>query len=549
MRLLFLYAAIRRALRGPMRPFVLVSITLLSSLSFAVAGCGGDVNSSANSSNPSSGSAGQGAAAGDSGAAGSAATAGSGGSPCMPEGEVCDGQDNNCDGKVDEGCACTQGETQGCYSGPPGTQDVGACKGGTQTCDAAGAWGPCADETVPADEACNGADDDCDGAADDMGTSSCGVGACLVTVTVCKNGVMSTCAPGMPDLEVCDGLDNNCNQLTDESFPDKGKICDTGQLGPCKNGILQCLTVGDVTAAKCVTDVQPVMEQCDDVDNDCDGVVDNNVPGTGGTCSTGLLGPCANGTISCKGGIIDCFSDAIVSAEVCGDAVDNDCNGVVDDAPGVNMPCDTGLLGACKDGINMCQNGAVKCVQTVQAAPELCDNKDNDCDGVVDPGCLYTFTGVATNLPIAQLTGWTQCYMDSYATSGVQLSTILGQCSKAKLLMGCRPTGSNVLQVAAHAPRQDVIFDTGTGNVLHDANGVGWYYNAAWSWGFAPSGDAVNRNSCDVIASSIGGAGPDPDKRLCWHTFNNAVDTGWRCGTNDSLNFSSAFERIVFHAD
>jgi hypothetical protein len=164
------------------------------------------------------------------------------------------------------------------------------------------------------------------------------------------------------------------------------------------------------------------------------------------------------------------------------------------------------------------------------------------------PGCLYTFGGVQTNLPIATLVGWTQCYSDTYANSGTSVGLILAACNQAKLLLGCRTVGSPTLLVAANAPRTDVDFDTGTSNVPHDANGVGWYFNPDYSWGFAPQGDPINRNSCDVAASSIGGAGPDPDKRLCWHTSGGSISSGWRCGANDSLNGNAAFERMVFEA-
>ena len=77
------------------------------------------------------------------------------------------------------------------------------------------------------------------------------------------------------------------------------------------------------------------------------------------------------------------------------------------------------------------------------------------------------------------------------------------------------------------------------------SNGVGWYYNGNYSWGFAPEGDTINRNQCDVVDSSFG-VGIDGDKRLCWHTLNNALNSGWRCGRADSLNSSSAYERVIF---
>lgn len=63
------------------------------------------------------------------------------------------------------GMVCTPTTTMACYEGPAGTENVGSCKGGTQTCNANGtAWGPCTGQVVPATEACPSATDtDCSG--------------------------------------------------------------------------------------------------------------------------------------------------------------------------------------------------------------------------------------------------------------------------------------------------------------------------------------------------------------------------------------------------
>ena len=76
--------------------------------------------------------------------------------------------------------------------------------------------------------------------------------------------------------------------------------------------------------------------------------------------------------------------------------------------------------------------------------------------------------------------------------------------------------------------------------MTHNANGVGWYFNNSWSWGYAPVGQMVNRNSCDV------NAGVD---RLCWHTSAGNINGGYRCGSNTGLNGSVAFERIIYQAN
>jgi hypothetical protein len=340
------------------------------------------------------GSAGNGGEAG-SGAGGAAGSSSGGsggtGSTCTPEKEICDGKDNDCNGMVDDvagGCQCTIGQTQPCYTGmPDSTKGVGECKEGTQTCGMDGKWGDCTGQVTPKAEDCNNKDDDCNGQVDDMGMVMCGVGACAATVTKCVMGQLQTCMPGMPSIEVCDGIDNNCNQLVDESDPMAGMSCDSGMPGECKSGKLTCT----MAKLQCVPNVMAKPETCDGKDNDCNGQVDDNIPGTGGMCSTGKLGVCAAGTLSCQdagGGnfTIDCYANVAASPEVC-NGLDDDCDGVVDQGnPGGGGMCDTGKLGVCQPGTMNCKNGALECDPIAQAAPETCNGVDDNCDGQIDEG-------------------------------------------------------------------------------------------------------------------------------------------------------------------
>jgi hypothetical protein len=65
------------------------------------------------------------------------------------------------------GGVCKPEETMGCYSGPAGTEGVGACKTGVATCSADGTgFGACENEVLPGKETCEGdkdRDEDCDG--------------------------------------------------------------------------------------------------------------------------------------------------------------------------------------------------------------------------------------------------------------------------------------------------------------------------------------------------------------------------------------------------
>ena len=125
----------------------------------------------------------------------------------------------------------------------------------------------------------------------------------------------------------------------------------------------------------------PEPEVCDGADNDCDGEADDGNPGGGPRCDTGQLGLCATGFLACLGGVVRCDPKYQPSEEVC-NGRDDDCNGVVDD----RGPCGTGLLGACGQGTWACDNGVFVCLPDVVPGPEVCNWLDDDCDGEVDEG-------------------------------------------------------------------------------------------------------------------------------------------------------------------
>lgn len=59
---------------------------------------------------------------------------------------------------------CTPDTSEECYTGPPATRGVGACKKGRRTCTEDGAWGVCEGEVLPAVERCDAqGDENCDG--------------------------------------------------------------------------------------------------------------------------------------------------------------------------------------------------------------------------------------------------------------------------------------------------------------------------------------------------------------------------------------------------
>ncbi len=319
---------------------------------------------------------------GGNGGTGNLGGGGAGGDACTTE--VCDGVDNDCDGMTDEGCECIPGQTEACYTGAADTANVGTCKPGSRSCDpATNKFGACLGEVLPSMETCNGFDDDCNGVADEgIPDIMCGVGACMAITPGCVGGAPGVCVAGLPMPELCDGLDNDCDQLTDETFPEKGQMCVTGQPGVCAGGMSQCV-VGVLT---CVPMNMPSMELCDGIDNDCSGVVDDNIPGIGSACSTGQSGVCGMGTLACQGGVVDCFPIVSASPEVC-DGLDNDCDGMVDNnSMDVGVTCNTGQLGACAEGKQTCVGGTIMCAQNTQSKPETCNTIDDDCNGQTDEG-------------------------------------------------------------------------------------------------------------------------------------------------------------------
>ena len=313
--------------------------------------------------------------------------------------EKCDGADDNCDGQVDEGCSCTDGQKQACYSGDPTTKNVGECKAGSQTCSG-GKWGTCTGELLPGVEKCNALDDDCDGQTDEgnpQGGQTCNTGkqgACSAGTTACQNNTLVCNQNVQPSAEICDGVDNNCNGTVDDGNPGSGQTCSTGKQGVCSAGTTQCQ--GGTTV--CAQNVQPSTEKCDGSDNDCDGQVDegcNCIDGNSQGCYTGApgtsgVGQCKAGTQTCSNGQWGTCNGQVVPAPESCNGKDDNCNGSTDEGnPGGGAACTTGLLGICSAGTNQCQAGTLKCVQNQQAAPsDICGNSlDDNCNGTVDENC------------------------------------------------------------------------------------------------------------------------------------------------------------------
>ncbi len=294
-----------------------------------------------------------------------------------PGPELCgDGIDNNCNGLIDEGFsdvgkACTSG--------------TGACKStGTYACSTDKLSVVCNAPVIApgAAELCgNGIDDNCNGVVDEGFTNvgtvcSAGVGACMRTGNiVCSTDLLSEMCdvtPGTPGPELCgDGIDNNCNGQVDEGFTDVGMPCTVG-VGACM-AMGKMICSGDKLSTVCsATPGTPGPELCGDgIDNNCNGEIDEGFASVGQPCTSGVGACAATGAYECSTDKLSVVCSAVggtPSPDIC-DGIDNDCNPATPDGsqdPNLGKPCGASPSDACPTGtyIGCSSAGKLLCSDT-----------------------------------------------------------------------------------------------------------------------------------------------------------------------------------------
>ena len=332
--------------------------------------------------------------------------------------EICDGQDNNCNGTVDEGMAVdndSDGFTN--CSGDcddadplayPGAPEI--CDGQDNNCDGivpqsevdsdndgfSLCEGDCADNNPTrfpgAAELCNYSDDNCDGFVNEGfdpdldGDGYFAAPSCFFHASDCDDSSATT-YPGA--IELCDGIDNDCSGVIDDFLDHDLDLDGFNDIGSCTNA-LDCDDLDPL--------VNPLaIELCNGSDDNCDGLLPPDEVDDDNDGWAGCQGDCAptDPTIHPSAG------------ENCLDGIDNNCDGNLDNDTDTDGDSFSSCNGDCNDYSDTTYPGAL----------EICDGYDNNCDGFVDEGPITQLCAQHPTVSTVQCLGYDGCAVSSCLSS------------------------------------------------------------------------------------------------------------------------------------
>jgi len=452
--------------------------------------------------------------------------------------ERCDGRDNDCNGVVDDDPidpAAFYADADSDGWGDEGSLTL-ACTAPTDTvarggdCDDADARvHPLAPEVDCADPV----DYNCDGNTGYTDADSDGHAAC----EDCDDS-RDDVFPGATEL--CDGADNDCNGVTDDNATDAATWygdLDADGHGSTRFTARACAAPDGYVASKddC-DDLNPAAapgrsETCDGVDNNCDGAVDNSaidtVPfyvdgdgdghGFGGeTLACAVPNGYAADDADCNDADASIYPGAPETS--CSDPVDYNCDGV------------TGFVDADADTFAACEDCDDTLDTVFPGATEVCNGRDDDCDGAVDLGAVDASTWYR------DLDG------DGHGDAGANVIACAQPPGYTALSDDCddlnrkaHPGAAEVCDGVDNDCNGDV--DDGVLSTFYadsDSDGYGDATSTTQACA-APSGYVANRTDCDDTALAV-----HPGQfELC-----NGVDDN--CDTNIDEN---AVDKSTFYAD
>ena len=296
-----------------------------------------------------------------------------------------------------KGCnSINNSATQSCYTGLAGTQNVGVCIGGTQTCSG-GSLGACIGQVLPSTEICgNSSDENCDGS---LINGCCGD----ATVQTPNNaGVNEQCDDG--NASNTDTCTTSClNARCGDTYIQTGEQCDDGNtsnIDACTNACLnarcgdtyiqigeQCDDSNTVSTDACTATCQNAIcgdsivragvEQCDD------GAQNGQPNQCNSTCSAITVPVCGNGAIESGE---QCDDGNTANTDACTTTCQNAICGDSIVRAGVEQ-CDDGNTSD-TDACLSCQNAACGDGQ-VQAGVEQCDDNNADNNDGCSSSCFF----------------------------------------------------------------------------------------------------------------------------------------------------------------